>query len=81
MAASLCETRVFYVDPHSWMILISENYSDPDTLWRVGVNYAYYEDEIQAVLPALQVFHDLNARQYVVQGLPLKGDQSRILSR
>jgi hypothetical protein len=61
--------RVFYVDEDSWQIAVAESYDDEGQLWRVNEAHALNLYEVPVLWDTLQVYHDLNARRYAVNGL------------
>lgn len=72
--------RRFYVDADSWNTVLLDQYDGRGELWRVsmGVLKNYYE--LPGVWTALEVFHDLQARRYHVQGLDSEESQTRVFT-
>jgi len=62
--------RLFYLDEDSWTVALTENYDRRDQLWRVGMqhNKYYYDKDALSAWGGQTVFHDLNARRYVMSG-------------
>ena len=61
--------RVFYIDADSWKVLSVDQYDGRGELWRVSqaLSKSYYE--VPTVWTTIDVFHDLQAKRYHVQGL------------
>ena len=72
--------RRFYVDADSWNTVLLDQYDGRGELWRVsmGVLKNYYE--LPGVWTALEVFHDLQARRYHVQGLDTEESNTRVFT-
>ncbi len=72
--------RRFYVDADSWNTVLLDQYDGRGELWRVsmGVLKNYYE--LPGVWTAIEVFHDLQARRYHVQGLDTEEPQTRVFT-
>ncbi|WP_211827007.1 DUF1329 domain-containing protein [Kistimonas asteriae] len=61
--------RTMYIDEDSWSIAAADMYDKRNGLWRVSMSYLRNAYEIPAVVSATDVFHDLQARRYMVYGL------------
>ena len=72
--------RRFYVDADSWNALLVDQYDGRGDLWRVtfGIAKNYYE--LPGTWTVLEVFHDLQARRYHVQGLDTEEPNTRIFT-
>lgn len=68
-ARHVYKKRVFYIDEDSWGVAVADQYDSAGELWRVSMAYlkAYYE--LPVTWTTLDVFHDVKARRYHVQGL------------
>jgi hypothetical protein len=68
-ARHVYKKRVFYIDEDSWGVAVADQYDSTGELWRVSMAYlkAYYE--LPVTWTTLDVFHDVKARRYHVQGL------------
>ena len=65
----LYSRRTFYVDEDSWQIAVAESYDAQGRLWRVNEAHALSYYEVPVLWTTLEVFHDLQARRYLVTGL------------
>ncbi|RMF14012.1 MAG: DUF1329 domain-containing protein [Gammaproteobacteria bacterium] len=72
--------RVFYIDEDSWQIAYVDQYDSRGDLWRVSMAMIknYYEVPVQWT--AMEVFYDLQARRYHVQGMDSEERNTRIFS-
>jgi len=61
--------RVFYIDEDTWGIVLADQYDKAGELYRVSMAYVKNYYEVPATINSLDVFHDLKARRYHVQGL------------
>jgi len=61
--------RTFYIDEDSWSVLLADQYNDRGELWRVSSSYTKNYYELPSIFNVMNVFHDLVARRYHVQGL------------
>lgn len=61
--------RKFYIDEDTWNIAIADQYDGRGELWRVSMAYLKNYYEMPLVWSAIDVYHDLQARRYHVQGL------------
>ena len=61
--------RVFYVDEDSWQIVLTEAYDHDNQLWRVAEGHLINYYEVPVPWTTLDVYHDLKARRYLVNGL------------
>lgn len=70
------EERVFYIDEDSWGIALVDKYNDEGELWRVGTALTKNFYELPGVWAAINVYHDLQAKRYSVNGLSSEERQS-----
>ncbi len=61
--------RVFYLDEDSWQIVLTEDYDHDNQLWRVGEGHVINYYEVPVPWTTLEVWYDLKARRYLVNGL------------
>jgi hypothetical protein len=61
--------RRFYIDEDSWSIAVADQFDGRGELWRVSMAYLKNFYELPSTWAAVDVFHDLQARRYHVQGL------------
>ncbi|MGC1330177.1 DUF1329 domain-containing protein, partial [Pseudomonas sp.] len=61
--------RRLYLDEDSWQAAVVDQYDGKGELWRVSMAYLKNFYELPTTWSALDVFHDLQARRYHVQGL------------
>ncbi|MDP2560371.1 DUF1329 domain-containing protein [Psychrobium sp. 1_MG-2023] len=61
--------RVFFIDEDNWQVSIADIYDNRDELYRVAMAHELNYYELPASWSTLEVFHDLQARRYLVQGL------------
>ncbi|WP_291948528.1 DUF1329 domain-containing protein [Marinobacter sp.] len=63
------DRRVFYVDEHSWQILMSEEYDGAGNLWRVSEahNIRYYNEPV--FWTTMEMTYDLKSKRYYIDGL------------
>ncbi|WP_148862262.1 DUF1329 domain-containing protein [Marinobacter fonticola] len=72
--------RRFYVDEDSWNTLLLDQYDGRDQLWRVSMGLVKNYYELPGVWTTLEVFNDLQARRYHVQGLDTEEPNTRIFT-
>lgn len=70
--------RVFYLDEDSWNATMVDQYDNRGELWRVSVAFLKNFYELPGVWTALDVFYDLQARRYHVQGLDSEERETRV---
>lgn len=70
--------RVFYIDEDSWSIALADQYDARGGLWRVSMAYLKNFYELPGVWSAFDVFYDLQARRYHVQGLDNEERDTRV---
>lgn len=70
--------RVFYIDEDSWNIALVDQYDARGELWRVSMAMLKNFYELPGVWTALDVFYDLQARRYHVQGLDSEERDTRV---
>jgi hypothetical protein len=68
-ARHVYKTRRFYIDEDTWGIAVADQYDNAGELWRVSMAYSKNFYEIPVTWTTLDVFHDIKARRYHVQGL------------
>jgi len=61
--------RRFYLDEDTWGIAAADLYDSAGELWRVNMAYIKTFYELPVTWTTLDVFHDLKAKRYHVQGL------------
>lgn len=61
--------RVFYLDEDTWGIAVADQYDAQGDLWRVSMAYLKTYYELPVTWTTIDVFHDLKAKRYHVQGL------------
>ena len=61
--------RVMYLDEDSWGAAVVDQYDGRGELWRVSMAYLINFYDRPTIWTTLDVFHDLQARRYHVQGL------------
>lgn len=61
--------RVLFIDEDSWNAAIIDQYDEHDQLWRVSMAYLKNYYELPGTWTTMDVYHDLQARRYHVQGL------------
>lgn len=61
--------RRFYLDEDTWGIAAVDQYDSAGDLWRVSLAYLKTYYELPVTWTTLDVFHDLKAKRYHVQGL------------
>ncbi|MDX1633811.1 MAG: DUF1329 domain-containing protein [Marinobacter sp.] len=72
--------RVFYIDEDSWNTVLLDQYDGRGNLWRVSMAVLKNYYELPGVWSSLEVFHDLQARRYHVQGLDTEEPQTRVFT-
>ncbi len=72
--------RVFYIDEDSWNIALIDQYDGRGDLWRVSMALLKNYYELPGVWTALDVFYDLQARRYHVQGLDTEERSTLVFS-
>jgi len=73
--------RTFYIDEDSWSIVMADQYDNRGKLWRVSTAYLKNFYEVPLTWSALDVFHDLQAQRYSVQGLDSEEQNTADFSR
>ncbi|MBL35193.1 MAG: outer membrane lipoprotein-sorting protein [Oceanospirillaceae bacterium] len=61
--------RVYYLDEDTWQIAVGDLYDEKGDLWRVNLGYIKNFYELPVTWSAMDVFHDIKARRYHLQGL------------
>lgn len=61
--------RTLYLDEDSWGAAMVDQYDGRGELWRVSMAYLLNNYDLPTTWTGLDVFHDLQARRYYVQGL------------
>jgi len=72
--------RVFYIDADSWKVVMVDQYDGRGELWRVSQAMSKNFYELPGTWTALDVFHDLQARRYHVQGLDTEEGTTRVFT-
>ncbi|MGP4845840.1 DUF1329 domain-containing protein [Marinobacter sp. 1Y8] len=72
--------RRFYVDEDSWNTVLLDQYDGRGELWRVSMGVLKNFYELPGVWTTLEVFHDLQARRYHVQGLDTEEPTTRVFT-
>lgn len=70
--------RVFFIEADSWKVVSVDQYDGRGELWRVSQAMSKNFYDLPGVWTALDVFHDLQARRYHVQGLDTEEGQTRV---
>jgi len=65
--------RVFFIDEDNWQVSIADIYDNRDELYRVAMAHELNYYELPASWSTLDVYHDLQARRYLAQGLDNQG--------
>ena len=68
-ARHVYKKRRFFIDEDTWGIAVADQYDSAGELWRVSMAYLKNYYEIPVTWTTLDVFHDIQARRYHVQGL------------
>ena len=63
------ERRKLYFDEDSWQIVLSEEYDEKNTLWRVSEAHTINYYEVPVVWTTLEVTYDLKNGRYFADGL------------
>jgi len=61
--------RVFFIDEDNWQVSVADIYDNRDELYRVAMAHELNYYELPASWSTLEVYHDLQARRYLAQGL------------
>ncbi|WP_243647260.1 DUF1329 domain-containing protein [Aestuariirhabdus litorea] len=61
--------RTLYLDEDSWGAAVVDQYDGRGQLWRVSMAYLINYYDLPTTWTGLDVFHDLQARRYHIQGL------------
>ncbi|MGI0116669.1 DUF1329 domain-containing protein [Zooshikella sp. RANM57] len=61
--------RTLYLDEDSWGAAVVDQYDGRGELWRVSMAYLLNNYDLPTTWTGLDVFHDLQARRYHVQGM------------
>lgn len=68
--------RRFYIDEDSWTIAVADQYDERGQLWRVSMAYLKNFYELPAILTSMDVYHDVLARRYHIQGMFNEEDET-----
>lgn len=68
--------RRFFLDEDTWGIAVADQYDSAGDIWRVSMAYVKNYYELPVTLTSLDVFHDLKARRYHLQGLESEESKS-----
>lgn len=63
------QKRVFYLDEDTWGVAVADEYDSAGDLWRVNMAYMKTYYELPVTWTTMDVFHDIKAKRYHVQGL------------
>jgi len=69
----LYHKRRMYFDEDSWQIVLTEEYDDKNTLWRVSEAHAINYYEVPVLWTALELTYDLKSGRYFADGLDDEG--------
>ena len=61
--------RVFYLDEDSWQVMVTEAYDHENKLWKVSEGHLINYYEVPVPWTTLEVYYDLKARRYLVNGV------------
>ncbi|MFT5593578.1 MAG: hypothetical protein ACI8SR_001959 [Oceanicoccus sp.] len=61
--------RRFFIDEDTWSAAVIDQYDERGELWRVSMAYLKNFYELPGTWTAMDVFHDVQARRYHVQGM------------
>ncbi|MFE8071925.1 DUF1329 domain-containing protein [Marinobacteraceae bacterium S3BR75-40.1] len=79
-ARHIYKKRRFYIDADSWNIALVDQYDTRGDLWRVSMAMLKNFYELPGVWTTLDVFYDLQARRYHVQGLDTEEPETRVFT-
>jgi hypothetical protein len=68
-ARHVYQKRRFFIDEDTWGIAVADQYDSAGELWRISMAYLKNYYELPVTWTTLDVFHDIQARRYHVQGL------------
>jgi hypothetical protein len=68
-ARHVYQKRRFFIDEDTWSIAVADQYDSAGDLWRISMAYLKNYYELPVTWTTLDVFHDVKARRYHVQGL------------
>ena len=68
-ARHVYQKRRFFIDEDTWSIAVADQYDSAGHLWRISMAYLKNYYELPVTWTTLDVFHDVKARRYHVQGL------------
>lgn len=68
-ARHVYQKRRFFIDEDSWSAAVVDQYDSTGDIWRVSMAYLKNYYEVPVTLTTLDVFHDVKAKRYHVQGL------------
>ncbi|OUS40150.1 outer membrane lipoprotein-sorting protein [Oleispira antarctica] len=68
-ARHVYQKRRFFIDEDTWSIAVADQYDSAGDLWRISMAYLKNYYEVPVTWTTLDVFHDVKARRYHVQGL------------
>lgn len=75
-ARHVYKKRRFFLDEDTWGIAVADQYDSSGDIWRVSMAYVKNYYEVPVTMTSLDVFHDLKARRYHLQGLQAEEPKS-----
>ena len=61
--------RRFFLDEDTWAVTVVDQYDAAGEIWRISMAYTKNYYEVPVTVTTVDVFHDIKARRYHVQGL------------
>lgn len=61
--------RRFFLDEDTWAVTVADQYDASGDIWRISMAYTKNYYEVPVTVTTVDVFHDIKARRYHVQGL------------
>ncbi|MDT4830976.1 hypothetical protein FQZ97_644630 [compost metagenome] len=80
-ARHIYSKRTLYLDEDSWSAAVVDQYDGRGELWRVSMAYLSNFYELPTTFSALDVYHDLQSRRYMVQLMENEGPGSADFSQ
>lgn len=68
-ARHVYQKRRFFIDEDSWSAAVVDQYDSTGDIWRVSMAYLKNYYEVPVTLTSFDVYHDVKAKRYHVQGL------------
>ena len=69
MLSQISQKRRFFIDEDSWGAAVVDQYDSTGDIWRVSMAYLKNYYEVPVTLTSFDVYHDVKAKRYHVQGL------------